>query len=333
MQTFFRNSLLGLLLLLLLAPCASAQRFFPYALLGYKKMSTKLSGSNVSVQYGETKNLKAVLKQKSDNSVVPNATITFTLDGNALGTATTDSTGTATLPYSPNATTVAVGNHTLSASFAGDDMRLASTANNTLTVKKSDTKLTNSNTGGRFGQTINLPITLTRKVDGLPLNNRLVKYVLNGTAIGQATTDSTGTATLAYFLEETIPAGKYNLVITFDGDETTASTTRTVTFTVYLTRTELDQYTVTGKPGDTVTLIGVVFRTPDKKKLANRIIKFQVDGKDVGQNVTDANGTTTLDYTIPLDMKPGVHQLIVIFEGDIYYLKSLDNDDGVLKVQ
>jgi|GEM_PF-321785 len=99
-----------------------------------KIVSTTLAADPATGTYGGTTTLKATL-----SPAVSGKTISFSLNGTAVGTATTDSSGIATLAgvslAGINADTYAAGvNSGVSASFAGDSGYSASNATNALTV-------------------------------------------------------------------------------------------------------------------------------------------------------------------------------------------------------
>jgi YDG domain/Bacterial Ig-like domain (group 3) len=97
--------------------------------------NTALSTSSATGTYGGTTNLSATLT--SGGSGVSGKTVTFKLNGTTVGTATTTSSGVATLSNASlagiNAGSYASG---VSASFAGDSGFEPSTATNSLTVNK-----------------------------------------------------------------------------------------------------------------------------------------------------------------------------------------------------
>src|SRR5207248_2157621 len=83
------------------------------------------------------------LKKTSDNSAISGKTISFTLNGNLVGTADTNGSGVATLSgvslSGINAGVYLAGtNSGVAASFAGDSSFATSSASNTLTVGKAD---------------------------------------------------------------------------------------------------------------------------------------------------------------------------------------------------
>ncbi len=104
------------------------------ATLTVNPAATSLALAKASGKAGATVNLTATLKRSTDKMLLAGKTITFSVDGVAVGTATTDSNGVAVLAYTIDSMATK-GVHPASATFGGDTMYLTSTANSTLTVK------------------------------------------------------------------------------------------------------------------------------------------------------------------------------------------------------
>jgi len=178
---------------------------------------TRITVNNVAGTYGQTKSLVAILKRNTDNKVVSGRAITFSVDGNNVGTATTDSTGKATLPYLFDEP-LAAGAHTLAATFTGDDGYNPSTKSATLTASQAATKISQPSITGKVGATVQLVAKLKRSTDNNYLNARTIRFSVNGSEVGTAQTDSTGAAAYSYTIPSSLTAGKYTLKVAFDGD-------------------------------------------------------------------------------------------------------------------
>ena len=92
-----------------------------------------LTLTNATGAHGQTVSLTARLKRTSDGAFLSGKTLSFSVDGNAVGMAVTHSSGQATLTYLIPAT-MTIGSHVLKASFAGDSGDNPSSATGTLTV-------------------------------------------------------------------------------------------------------------------------------------------------------------------------------------------------------
>jgi hypothetical protein len=97
------------------------------------RRSTILNAPAVSGRRGQTILLQATLRQALDNAPLAGRTLTFRVNNGGVGTATTNSAGTATLPYTIPLS-LPLGNQALRVDFDGDTTYAASSANATLTV-------------------------------------------------------------------------------------------------------------------------------------------------------------------------------------------------------
>ncbi len=299
--------------------------------LTVSKVSTLLTPSNATGYIGQTINITAKLRRKADLVPLNGQTITFKSGGVALGSATTNSAGIATLSYTISNSAPA-GIQTLSIVFAGDATYAASTKAATLTVTKIPTSIKTTAFSGSPGATKSLTGILTRKSDGAALASQTLAYKIDGNLIGAAVTDATGKAALSYKFDETYAVGAHTLTVEYAGDATNAPSARSGALTVAKAATKLAPTTVSGKVGVTVTLKATLTRTTDKAPLAGRVVKFQVEGVDVGAGATDASGVATLNYTIPSTLSVGLHITTIIFDGDSLYLNT-SNSSGILKVK
>lgn len=95
---------------------------------------TRLTVTNVANLPGRNVTLTARLRRTSDNAILPGEQVVLSLNGQALGTFTSDDQGYVRLVYTIPAGTPA-GTQTISASFAGSTFYLPSTGTGTLTVR------------------------------------------------------------------------------------------------------------------------------------------------------------------------------------------------------
>ncbi len=84
---------------------------------------------------GTTAHLSATLRKASDQSPIEGKNVSFKIDGDNVGTGTTNALGIATVDYAIPAE-AASGNYTIEATFAGSDQYRASGATGTLYVSK-----------------------------------------------------------------------------------------------------------------------------------------------------------------------------------------------------
>ena len=184
------------------------------------KADTALSVGAVIGTPGVTKNLTATLKSKSDGSALSARTLTFRIDGNIVGTASTDGTGKATLSYKFDETYAVVVQHTLTAEYDGsaDADYNSGKGTGALTVNQAPSKVAGSSAIGKAGTTVTLIAVLTRTSDKAPLPGRTVSFAIDGVTVGKAVTDSDGFALLDYAIPAATTTGLHPLSVVFKGD-------------------------------------------------------------------------------------------------------------------
>jgi hypothetical protein len=99
------------------------------------RRATTLQVPALSGRRGETITLQATLRQSLDNAPLGNQTLTFKVDGSAIGSAVTNASGVATLPYTIPLS-LSLGTHTLRVEYAGNSTYAATTGSNGLTVNR-----------------------------------------------------------------------------------------------------------------------------------------------------------------------------------------------------
>ena len=142
--------------------------------------ATNFIVSNSTGAYTGTTNLTTTLKRTLDGSAVAGRTITFTLNGIAVGTAVTDASGIASLTNVSlflNGVPINAGATPIGVSFAGDSQFAASSGTSTLTISKATLTVTAQNATKVYGDA-NPPFTYV--ITGF-LNNETVA-VVSGTA-------------------------------------------------------------------------------------------------------------------------------------------------------
>jgi 6-phosphogluconolactonase (cycloisomerase 2 family) len=148
--------------------------------------------------YGGPATISAVLAKTANTAGVIGKTIAFTFNGAAVGSATTDITGTARLAV--NVAGLAKGSYPITASFAGDPLFGASTGSGSLAV--SNGVLTVS---GAFTMNYGDPVA-----SPLP-------YTITGFANGDTAAVVTGAATCTSSVTSTSPVSRYPVTCVVTG--------------------------------------------------------------------------------------------------------------------
>ncbi|MCS6830938.1 MAG: Ig-like domain repeat protein, partial [bacterium] len=103
--------------------------------LTISRASSEMILANLTARRGQTVNLQATLRRQDNAAPIVGRTVTFRVAGSVVGSANTDSTGKATVPYTVPLN-ASLGNRTLRAEFAGDSAYMASSGDATLDVRK-----------------------------------------------------------------------------------------------------------------------------------------------------------------------------------------------------
>ncbi|HYF91332.1 MAG TPA: Ig-like domain repeat protein, partial [Symbiobacteriaceae bacterium] len=258
---------------------------------------------NRSVDYRSTVTLRATL-----TPALAGKTVTFTVNGAAAGTGTTDATGLATASYYA---AISPGSYTITATFAGDADLTAATGNGTLSVSAATGTVTVADRSGAVGTTVTLQATLSPNVSG-----RTITFSVGGTAIGSSVTDGSGVATLDYTISR--PVGTYTIDADFAGDGTITADSGSGTLTVTQGTGSMLAADQTGAYRSTTTLSATL--TP---ALAGKTVTFTVNGVAAGSGITDATGLATVSYTITDGV--GSYPIVASFAGDADLTAASDN--------
>lgn len=297
------------------------------ASLTIARITTALAAQNASGATGGSADLKATLTAPG-GAPLSGKTVAFTVAGVGGGSAVTNASGVATYTLLIPVGT-SLGDHTISASFAGDVDYLPSSSGASLTV-----------TGGATGvPTQTVAVDRSGAVtDRVPLlgylrqpgtfngyAGRMLSFSVDGgPAIPGGPTNAVGKANALYI----VPAGPGTrpISVTFAGDATLAPSSGSATFTVlpkYMTSISI--FNVTGTPGQLVSMSGWLYRQhPDgtREPLATRPVRFRIPAlSTVGTTYTNGAGYALITFTIPIT-GGGTHPWTLEYAGDDQYLGS-----------
>lgn len=233
-----------------------------------QKNPTTISVPNVTGIYDNTVTLTATLKN-NQGQPLSGETITFTVNGNPAGSATTNNQGLATINNYP--LSLAPGQYTINATFNGDTNYQYISGIGTLTINKNPTTTTTTNVTSYAGHIVTLNATVIDN-NGNPVDEGNISFTVNGVNAGTVPVNK-GIATLNYSIPSGWTAGNYIILANYQGTNnyTVSSNTSILTLNpsayLYLNITGLNNNPVVGEPF-TITY-----------KLGNK-------GPDAAQNVT-----------------------------------------------
>src|SRR5207253_2217030 len=204
---------------------------------------------------------------------IPTATVNFFDGATNLGSAALDASGQATL----NIASLAVGSHSLSASYSGDgNFNPSSSANLTQTVSKgsSSTSLISSVNPSVSGQTISLTATITAVAPAAGTPTATVTFFDGATNLGTAALDASGQATLSI---ASLAVGGHNLTASYSGDgnfNPSSSATLTQTVNQASSSTSLGSSANPSASGQSITLTATVTAVAPATRTPTATVNF-----------------------------------------------------------
>jgi hypothetical protein len=180
------------------------------------------------------------------------------------------------------------------------------------------TSLSLEKAAGPPGQAVTLRATLTRAVGGGGIAGRSIAFKVDGSAVGAAITNSTGTALLAYTIPPGSAGGSRPTNASFAGDASSSACSASSSLTVVVKAgTSLSVGNVSGRRGQTVTLNAAL--TAGGSPVVGRTLSFRVNGASVGFAATNSSGVARLSSRIPANAATGIRSISAAFSGDASY--------------
>jgi len=256
------------------------------------------------------------LKRTTDNALLAGKTITFTIDGTEVGSATTDAGGDAYLVW-----TITDGSltRTIGAIFAGDDAYNGAAAYKTLTCDVWGTKMAVFDRTARITDTTELKARLLR-ADNTPLYNKPIDFYVDGTFVIERRTDVDGYARYPYY---TVPdgngAGLRTITSYWRGNRSYPAISRDAALVVLRAIPYIWVLNKSVPQGSLVSLYAYFRRLYDYQAQAGKPVAFLIDGTKVADVTTgtgDEAGVARFTYQT---VEPiGTYTIRCDFAGDAW---------------
>ncbi len=148
--------------------------------------------------------------------VAPNRSVSFSMNGVAIGTVNTDSKGFGTIAYTiPDS--LGAGGKPISVTFAGDAVYNGCTGTGTLTIIKTNSSLNMVSAAVNAGQTLRQPVRLLGSFGNF-IVGRTISLKVNGISAGTAVTAANGVGGFTYVVPSDTAPGTYTMTASFAGD-------------------------------------------------------------------------------------------------------------------
>jgi hypothetical protein len=295
--------------------------------------STAVSSSANPSSVGQLIRFTATVSAVAPGSTLggtPTGMVTFFDGSTSLGQAPLSTTGgVATATYSSSSLTA--GNHTVTASYAGDSNFLASSGTLTQTVSNSatvstTTMVSSSANPSRSGQPVTFLATVTPYLAGSPTGS--VTFYDGATSLGQASVSTMASVTTASITVSSLTAGTHTITATYSGDNifmgsnaTLASGQAVSSTGSYLTSIQVTSSASPVQAGLPVTLTAhIYYYYPN---VPTGTVQFQVDGSNFGAPavVTGSFGQASAALTTS-SLPMGAHTVTAHYNGDGNYAPS-----------
>ncbi len=280
--------------------------------------ATDLAVSSAAGRIGEPVTLKARLTYSMNNSPVAGKSVDFYIDGVLVGSATTDSFGWATLPWTIDEGSGA-GARTIEASFAGDASAGPSNGHNTLTVSEAPTWVMVLDQTGTITETVQLRAWLYRTYDNAAVVGRTITFSIDGSTVGTGVTSTSGRATYNWV----ITPGNATRTMTddFAGDAAYLASAGSGTLTCQSWDTKMYGVDRSGKITSYQVFRAWLYRL-DSTPVVGKTISFYLDGTLLGSDTTISTGRAQLGYTIEDGSGAGTRTIFAEWVGDAGYSAS-----------
>ncbi len=264
---------------------------------------------------GDKINLTAKLIDNGNGTPISSKTIIFKVNGVVVGTAKTNDSGTAILPYT---VTQNSGSYNILALFNQETNYLPCNGTSVLTILKTPTSTTVNSVSGYVGDTVKLVAKIINTHNKSAVQNKIVKFYVSNVYVGSATTNSSGVATLKYKITKT--SGNYTIRGETASDAQFVASKSNNNLTVKRCLTTISTVNLTAKIGTTVNLQAVLKDSHRNVVLSGKTVKFYLNGKYIGSATTNKSGIAKLKYK--LGTKTGSKTLKVYYASDKSFVGS-----------
>src|SRR5580658_1461238 len=271
----------------------------------------------------------------SANPAQPSASVTFTVvvtptgPGLPTGTVTfyngSTSLGTGTLSGNPATTTLststlALGSHSITASYAGDSQNVATTSNIVIEIINQTTTVTlasNSNPS-LYSNAVTLTATVTPSGSTAPTG--VVTFSDNATAIGTGTLNGSGVAT---YNTSSLAPGQHSITVNYPGDSDNGGASSTV-LTQTVQENTATTVTVNTNPsiaGNSIEFTATVTASASGATTITPTgtVTFEDGATAFGMGTVNGSGVATLNTAA---LPAGTQSVTAVYGGDTINLTS-----------
>lgn len=280
--------------------------------------------------------LTAAVSPQVAGETPPTGTVTFTLDGSPVGSATLAPQSPSSLATLTITVPTTTGNHTLQASYSGDSYYNAVTsAQVTINViaRSTTTVVTPATTTPIAGGPLQVSATISAGSYGSSAPTGTVNFTIDGSTVATVSVNSAEPATASTTI--TAPtSGSHTLEAVYSGDSNYASSTSAgVALNVAKTSTTISitPSTTTPTAGSSLQVFATISAGSYGSAAPTGTVTVMLDGISEGTaSVNSAEpATASVTFTVP---STGTHTLTASYSGDTNYNSSTTSSSVTLNV-
>jgi hypothetical protein len=288
--------------------------------------STVLTSSANPASSGQAVRFTAVITPVAPGAGDPTGTVTFTVNGAAIGSPVPVSDGTAT---SAAFTSLSPGTYDIRASYSGDPHFVGSSAaldqGTGQSVQQGATTLalTSGPNPSAFGDTVAFTATVTAVAPATGSPTGVVDFYEGDVLLGAVSLVAGNSGSVATFASSALRTGSHAITAEYLGNFNFTGSSDSVSQVVGQVPT-VTGLTAAPNPavyGDAVTLTATVSTTPATQGPATGTVTF-LDGATVLGSVPLAGTPDGQQATLTVPMQPGDHELVARYSGTSRFLAS-----------
>jgi hypothetical protein len=293
---------------------------------------TTLATVGGTASFGGTATLSATLTSDVTSQPLSGQTVSFTLDGISVGSASTNSSGVATVFNVATSDAVGTDTNVVVAKFAGSTDYASTTTTGNLVVSAVGTSLGSVSGTASFGGSASLTATLTNSTTHVGIVGKTIAFSLDNALVGSAVTNSSGVATLTDIAaNDGVGTDTGGVTAKFIGDSTDAASNGSGNLVVSPAATNLTEISGSAVSGGLATLTATLLSSVTGLPIANVPVSFKLDGVDAGTDVTSSSGVATSnDVTTTDAVGTDTGGVTVAFAGNTDYASSDGTGDLIV---
>jgi hypothetical protein len=290
--------------------------------------SATLSSVGNPSAFGQVVTFKATVSPTPPGAGSPTGTVQFMVDGSDAGSPVNLSTTGGVTTASFSTASLAVGTHTIIASYSGDGSFTGSTGTVTQTVGKANTSTILSSSANSLlsGQSITFTATVSAQAPGGGAPSGTVQFVVDSSNAGSPVSLSTAGSVVTASFSTALPGGVHTITASYSGDGNFASSTATALTQTVGKATTIMVLASSANPavsGQSITFTASIGVAAPGTGTPSGAVQFVIDGSNAG-NATTVSGTGSVasaSFSIA-SLAPGTHTVMASYSGDSSFTSS-----------